>query len=62
MLPNPTITSHVNMKFICQAINLFRCHPTVAKHANLLAIPSMVATIYKNSKLVEKVKDKYKKD
>ena len=35
LLPNTTITGHVNMKFLCQAIDLFRSHPTIAEHANL---------------------------
>lgn len=37
VLPYSTIASHINMKFVCQTINLFRCHSTIAKHANLFA-------------------------
>ena len=36
-LPNATIASHIDMKLICQTINLFRGHPTVAEHTNLFA-------------------------
>lgn len=36
-LPDATIASHVDMKFICHSINLFRCQTTVAEHANLFA-------------------------
>lgn len=35
VLPDTTITSHVNMKLVCHTINLFWCEPTVAEHANL---------------------------
>lgn len=34
-LPDAAIASHVDMKFICHTINLFRSQPTVAEHANL---------------------------
>lgn len=31
------IARHVDMELICQAINLLRGHPAVAKHANLIS-------------------------
>jgi len=34
-LPDATISSHVDMKFVSQTINLFRCHPTITEHTNL---------------------------
>ena len=37
ILPYTTITGHIYMEIISQTVNLFRCHPTVAKHANLQA-------------------------
>lgn len=43
-LPYSTIASQIDMKFICQTINLFGCHSTIAKHANLFARPETLYT------------------
>ena len=40
--PYPTIAGHIDMKFFCQSVNLFRRHPTIAKHANLFERSRMI--------------------
>lgn len=54
------------MKFICQTINLFGCHPTIAKHANLFARPETPETLYttlanKQAELSNTIEKKIKK-
>lgn len=42
ILPDSTIASHIDVKFICQAIHLFRCQPAIAKHPYLLQITRII--------------------
>ena len=35
ILPYTAISSHVNVIFICQTVNLFGCQSTVTEHPNL---------------------------
>jgi hypothetical protein len=35
VIPYSPIAGHVDVEFFCDAVNLFRCHPTEAEHSDL---------------------------